>query len=162
MSETAPKSRITRYFLLSFALLTWTAWPSAAQNIPCDTSQFDKLTNMWKFEPDQNTRDVTPTELAAERKIMQRVADMFKSAFVPTGAVGLYGANYYILEHARVNTNRYGNTYIFTLSNHKIECLNGKPAARDVSLGSVSVQVNTQFADEAINGDSAVGFSYLP
>jgi len=81
---------------------------------------------------------------------------------VPTGAVGLYGANYYILEHARLNTNRYGNTYTFILSNQKIECLNGKPAARDVSLGSVSVQVNTQFADEAINGDSAVGFSYLP
>ena len=93
---------------------------------------------MWKLEPDQNTRDVTPTELAAERKIMQRVADMFKSAFVPTGAVGLYGANYYILEHARLNTNRYGNTYTFILSNQKIECLNGKPAARDVSLGSVS------------------------
>ena len=113
MSETAPKSRITRYVLLSFVLLTWTASPVAAQNTTCDSSQFDKLTNMWKFEPDQNTRDVTPTELAAERKIMQRVADMFKSAFVPTGAVGLYGANYYILEHARLNTNRYGNTYTF-------------------------------------------------
>jgi hypothetical protein len=151
-----------RYVLLSLVLLTWTASLGAAQTPTCDSSQFDTLTNMWKFEPDQNTREVTPTELAAERKIMQRVVDMFKSAFVPTGAVGLYGANYDVLPHARLNTNRYGNTYTFTLSNHKIECLNGKPAARDVSLGSVQVLVNLQFAGEATNGDSAVGFSYLP
>ena len=153
---------ITRYFLLSLVLLTWTASLGAAQNTTCDSSQFDALTNMWKLEPDQNTREVTPGELAAERKIMQRVVDMFKSAFVPTGAIGLYGANYDILPHARTNTDRYGNTYIFTLSNHKIECHNGKPAALDVSLGNVSVQVNMQFAGEASNGDSSVGFSYLP
>ena len=153
---------ITRYFLLSLVLLTWTASLGAAQNTTCDSSQFDALTNMWKLEPDQNTREVTPGELAAERKIMQRVVDMFKSAFVPTGAIGLYGANYDILPQARTNTDRYGNTYIFTLSNHKIECHNGKPAALDVSLGNVSVQVNMQFAGEASNGDSSVGFSYLP
>jgi len=81
---------------------------------------------------------------------------------VPTGAIGLYGANYDILPQAKINTDRYGNTYIFTLSNHKIECHNGKPAAIDVSLGNVSVQVNMQFAGEATNGDSSVGFSYLP
>ena len=153
---------MTRYFLLSLALLTWTASPGAAQNATCDSSQFDAMTNVWKLEPDQNTREVTPGELAAERKVMQRVADMFKSAFVPTGAIGLYGANYDILPQAKINTDRYGNTYIFTLSNHKIECHNGKPAAIDVSLGNVSVQVNMQFAGEATNGDSSVGFSYLP
>jgi hypothetical protein len=32
----------------------------------------------------------------------------------------------------------------------------------DVSLGNVSVQVNMQFVGEAENGDSSVGFSYLP
>ena len=69
---------------------------------------------------------------------------MFKSAFVPTGAIGLYSANYDILPQAVTNKSRYGNTYIFILSNHKIECLNGKPVALDVSLGNVSVQVNTQ------------------
>jgi len=153
---------ITRYFLLSVVLLTGTASLGAAQNPTCDTSQFAALTNMWKLEPDQNTREVTPGELVAERKIMQRVVDMFKSAFVPTGAIGLYGANYDILPQARTNTDRYGNTYIFTLSNHKIECRNGKPAALDVSLGNVSVQVNMQFAGEATNGDSSVGFSYVP
>ncbi len=153
---------ITRYFLLLVALLTWTPSLGAAQNTTCDSSQFDAMTNVWKLEPDQNTREVTPGELAAERKIMQRVVDMFKSAFVPTGAIGLYGANYDILPQAKINTDRYGNTYIFTLSNHKIECRNGKPAALDVSLGNVSVQVNMQFAGEASNGDASVGFSYLP
>ena len=153
---------ITRYVLLPLVLLTWTASLGAAQNTTCDSSQFDAMTNMWKLEPDQNTREVTPGELAAERKIMQRVVDMFKSAFVPTGAIGLYGANYDTLPHAKTNTDRYGNTYIFTLSNHKIECHNGKPAALDVSLGNVSVQVNMQFAGEASNGDPSVGFSYLP
>ena len=153
---------MTRYFLLSLALLTWTASPGAAQNATCDSSQFDALTNMWKLEPDQNTREVTPGELAAERKVMQRVADMFKSAFVPTGAIGLYGANYDILPQAVTNKSRFGNTYIFTLSNHKIECRNDKPVALDVSLGNVSVQVNMQFVGEAENGDSSAGFSYLP
>ena len=152
---------ITRYVLPSIVLLTWTASLGSAQNASCDTSQFDALTNMWKLNADQNTREVTSGELAAERKIMLRVADMFKSAFVPTGAIGLYGANYDVLPQA-LNTNRYGNTYIFTLSNHKIECSNGKPAAVDVSLGNVSVQVNMQFVDEASKGDSSVGFSYLP
>jgi hypothetical protein len=153
---------ITRYVLLSLVLLSCAAPLGAEQQTTCDTSQFHALTNMWKLEPDQNTTAVTPGDLAAERKIMQRVVGMFKSAFVPTGAIGLYGANYDVLEHARTNTDRYGNTYIFTLSNHKIECHNGKPAALDVSLGNVSVQVNMQFTGEASKGDPAVGFNYLP
>jgi len=70
--------------------------------------------------------------------------------------------NYDILPQAVTNKSRYGNTYIFTLSNHKIECRDGKPVALDVSLGNVSVQVNMQFVDEAHVGGSAAGFSYLP
>jgi hypothetical protein len=104
---------ITRYVLPSLALLAWTASLGAAQNTTCDTSQFDAMTNMWTLEPDQNTREIAPGELAAERKIMQRVVDMFKSAFVPTGAVGLYGANYDTVPQAPTNTGRYGNAYIF-------------------------------------------------
>jgi hypothetical protein len=94
--------------------------------------------------------------------VMQRVVEMFKSAFVPTGAAGYYGVNYDILPQAVTNKSRYGNTYIFTLSNHKIECRSGKPVALDVSLGNVSVQVNMHLVGEAENGDSSVGFSYLP
>jgi hypothetical protein len=153
---------IIRCLLLVLVLITWTASPGAAQNTACDTSQFAAMTNVWKLEPDQNTREVTPVELAAERKVMQRVVDMFKSTFVPTGAIGYYGVNYDLRESARINTNRYGNTYEFFLSNHKIECYKGKPAALDVSLGLVSVQVNIAFVDEASIGDSSVGFSYLP
>jgi hypothetical protein len=153
---------ITRCFLLSLALLASTALPAAAQNTSCDSAQFNSLTNMWKPQPDQNTGQVTAVELAAERKIMGRVLDMFKSAFVPNGGIGYYGANYDILPQAVTNKSRYGNTYSFTLSNHKIECRNGKPVALDVSLGNVSVQVNTSFVGEATNGDSAVGFSFLP
>lgn len=93
---------------------------------------------------------------------MQRVVEMFRSAFVPTGAAGYYGVNYDILPQALTNRSRYGNTYIFTLSNHKIECRGGKPVALDVSLGNVSVQVNMHFVGEAGSGESSVGFSYLP
>ncbi len=75
-----------------------------------------------------------------------------------------YSANYRILPEAVTNTSRYGNTYSFVLSHHKIECLDGKPAARDVSLGNVSVQVNSSLVDEAtVHGSSStVGFSFLP
>jgi hypothetical protein len=59
---------------------------------------------MWKLEPDQNTRQVPAGELAAERKVMQRVVEMFTSAFVPTGAAGYYGVNYDILLHAQHRT----------------------------------------------------------
>ena len=153
---------ITRCLLLSLAPLVWIASP-AAQNTYCDSSQFNSLTNIWKPQPDQNTGQVTAVELAAERKIMVRVLDMFKSAFVPTGAIGLYSANYDILPQAVTNKSRYGNTYSFVLSHHKIECVNGKPVALDVSLGNVSVQVNTSFVDEAaVHGDSSDGFSFLP
>ena len=69
---------------------------------------------------------------------------------------------YDILPQAVSNKSRYGNTYIFSLSNHRIECRNDKPVALDVSLGNVSVQVNMQFVGEAENGDSSAGFSYLP
>ena len=92
---------------------------------------------------------------------MVRALDMFKSAFVPTGAIGLHSANYDILPQT-LNQSRYGNTYSFVLSLQQIECVNNKPVALDVSLGNVSVQVNTSFVDEAIVGDSAVGFSFLP
>jgi len=151
---------IIRCLLLSLAPLAWIALP-AAQNTYCDSSQFNSLTNIWKPQPDQNTGQVTAVDLAAERKIMVRVLDMFKSTFVPTGAIGLYSANYDILPEAVTNKSRYGNTYSFVLSHHKIECLNGKPVALDVSLGNVSVQVNTSFVDEAaVPAD--VGFSFLP
>ena len=80
---------IIRCVLLLVVLVTWNASLASAQNTRCDASQFDALTNMWKLEPDQNTRQVPAGELAAERKVMQRVVEMFKSAFVPTGAAGL-------------------------------------------------------------------------
>jgi hypothetical protein len=152
---------IIRCVLLLVALVTSNASLASAQNSYCDASQFDTLTNMWKLEPDQNTSQIPAGELAAERKVMQRVVEMFKSAFVPTGAAGYYGVNYDTLPQM-LNKSRYGNTYIFTLSNHKIECVGGKPVALDVSLGNVSVQMNMQFVGEASNGDSSVGFSYLP
>lgn len=153
---------IIRCVLLLVALVTCNASLASAQNRYCDASRFDALTDMWKMEPDQNTSQVPPGELPAERKVMQRALEMFKTAFVPTGAAGYYTANYDILPQAVTNKSRYGNTYIFTLSNHKIECRNDKPVAMDVSLGNVSVQVNMHFVGEAENGDSAVGFSYLP
>jgi hypothetical protein len=131
---------IIRGVPLLVALVAWNASAAWAQNTPCDASQFDALTNMWKLEPDQNTREIPAGELAAERKVMQRVVEMFKSAFVPTGAAGYYGVNYDILPQAVLNKSRYGNTYIFSLSNHRIECRNDKPVALDVSLGNVSVQ----------------------
>ena len=113
---------ILRCVLLLVVLATWNASAASAQNTQCDPSQFDSLTNMWKLEPDQNTSEVTAGDLAAERKVMRRVVEMFKTAFVPNGAAGLYGVNYDILPQAVTNKSRYGNTYIFTLSNHKIEC----------------------------------------
>jgi hypothetical protein len=152
---------ITRCLLLSVASLTWIAMPAAAQRTYCDSSQFNSLSNIWKPQPDQNTAEVTAAELAAERKIMGRALDMFKSAFVPTGAIGLHSADYQILPQA-LNTSRYGNTYSFVLSLQKIECVNSKPIALDVSLGNVSVQVNTSFVDEAGAGGASVGFSFLP
>lgn len=153
---------IIRCVLLLVALVTWNATLASAQSTQCDASQFDALTNMWKMVPDQNTRQIPAGELAAERKVMQRVVEMFKSAFVPTGAAGYYGVNYDILPQAVTNTSRYGNTYMFTLSNHKIECRSGKPVALDVSLGNVSVQVNMHLVGEAENGDASAGFAYLP
>jgi hypothetical protein len=152
---------ITRCLLLSLASLTWIASPAAAQRTYCDSSQFNSLTNVWKAQPDQNTREVTPVELAAERKLMGRALDMFKSAFVPSGAIGLHSADYQLLPQT-LNQSRYGNTHSFVLSLQKIECVNDKPVALDVSLGTVSVQVNTSFVDEAGPGDTSVGFSFLP
>ena len=153
---------ITRCLLITLGLLASTPLSAAAQNTYCDSAQFNSLTNVWKPQPDQNTGEVTAVELAAERKIMGRVLEMFKSAFVPNGGIGYHSADYQILPQAVTNQSRYGNTYSFVLSNHKIECRNGKPVAIDVSLGNVSVQVNTSFVGEATNGDSAVGFSFMP
>jgi hypothetical protein len=153
---------VFRCGLLLVALVTWNASLASAQRNYCDASRFNALTNMWKVQPDQNTSQVPASELPAERTIMRRVLEMFQSAFVPTGAAGLVGVNYDILPHAVSNKSRYGNTYSFTLSHQKIECVNDKPVAMDVSYGNVSVQVNTAFVDEAGSGDSNIGFSYLP
>jgi hypothetical protein len=153
---------IIRSVLLLVALVTSNASLASAQRTYCDASQFNALTNMWKVQPDENTSQVPAGELPAERRVMRRVLEMFQSAFVPTGAAGLVGVNYDILPHAVTNKSRYGNTYSFTLSNHKIECVNDKPVTLDVSYGNVSVQVNIHFVEEAGKGDSSVGFSYLP
>ena len=154
--------RIFRFVLLLAALVTWNISPASAQRNYCDASRFNALTNMWKVQPDENTSQVSPSELPAERKIMRRVLEMFQSAFVPTGAAGLVAVNYDILPHAVSNKSRYGNTYSFMLSHQQIECLNEKPVAMDVSYGNVSVQVNVHFVDEAGNGDPNVGFAFLP
>lgn len=153
---------ITRCLLLSLAALVSIASPAAAQNrCYCDNAQFNSLTNVWKPMPDENTSQVSATELAAERKLMARVLEMFKSSFVPVGAIGYHSANYDTRPQG-TNTSKYGNTYTFVLSPHMIECVNDKPVAIDVSLGNVSVQVNTSFFDEDIAGDASVGFSFLP
>ena len=136
--------------------------PVASAQTRCDATQFDELTDFWKREPDQNTRGLPAAELAAERRVMERVLGMFTSAHVPHGAAAYYGVDYQILPHARVNGARYGNTYSFALSNHRIYCRDGKPVALDVSMGSVGIHVNTQLVGEASDGDSSVGFSYLP
>ena len=151
---------ITRCVLLLVALITWNTPPASAQRNYCDASRFNAVTNMWKVQPDENTSQVPASELPAERKIMRRVLEMFQSAFAPTGAAALVSVNYDTLPNAV--SGRYGNTYSFVLSHHKIECLNEKPAVMDVSYGNVSVQVNSQFVDEAGSGDSSVGFSFLP
>ncbi len=154
---------IMRCVLLLIVLDLWYVSQASAQNTPCDAStRFDAVTNMWKLEPDQNISQLPAAERAAERSIMRRVVEMFTSTFVPTGAAAYYGVNYDIVTHAVTNTSRYGNTYVFTLSHHKIECHNGKPAALDVSFGNVSVQVNVQLVGEASNGEPSVGFSFLP
>ncbi len=153
-----------RSVLLLAALVTWNASPVAAQvqRNYCDASRFNAMTNLWKVQPDENTRGIPAAELAAERNVMHRVLEMFKSSFVPTGAAGLVGVNDDTVSQVALKPGRYGNPYIFTLSHHKIECVNDKPAVMDVSYGNVSVQVNMQFVEEAGTGDSYVGFSYLP
>ncbi len=155
---------IIRSVLLLVALVTCNASLASAQaqRVYCDASRLNALTCMWKVQPDQITSQVPASELPAERKIMRRVLEMFQSAFVPTGAAGLVGVNYDILPHAVSNKSRYGNTYSFVLSHQQIECVNDKPVAMDVSYGNVSVQVNIHFVEEAGNGDSSVGFSFLP
>jgi hypothetical protein len=152
---------IIRSILLLIALVTWNASLASAQRNYCDASRFNALANMWKVQPDENTSQIPASELPAERTIMRRVLEMFQSAFVPTGAAGLVGVNYDILPQA-ANKSRYGNTYSFILSHQQIECVNDKPVAMDVSYGNVSVQVNMHFIGEAGNGDSSVGFSFLP
>jgi hypothetical protein len=49
-----------RYVLLLVALVTWNGSQASAPSAQCDASQFDALTNLWKLEPDQNTRQVPP------------------------------------------------------------------------------------------------------
>ena len=97
---------IIRCVLLLAVLVTWNASLASAQDTRCDASQFHALTNMWKLEPDQNTRQIPAGDLVAERKVMQRVVEMFKSTFVPTGAAGYYGVNYDILPQAVTNKSR--------------------------------------------------------
>ncbi len=99
--------------VLLLVLITCDA-SASAQSPSCDETQFHATTNMWKLEPDQNASHVPAGELPAERKVMRRVVEMFKSAFVPTGAAGLYGVNYDIVPHAVTNKSRYGNTYQLT------------------------------------------------
>ena len=154
--------RIIRSLSILVALVASNAWPASAQNTPCDSAQFNDLKGMWKVTPDQNTHQVTAAELAAERKIMQRVAEMFRSSYEPHGVIGYTSVNYNTRPQIVTSKSRYGNTYVYALSNHKIECRNGKPVAIDVSFGTASVQVNVEFVGEATVGDSYTGFSYLP
>ncbi len=122
--------------LISFLVLCSTT--TLAQD--CDKEQLKTLPGKWLPQPGDEVHSGTPRPAAADaagaKNVFQRIGKMFQQKYQPVG-VDVY--NY--LTHHITPGGTYGNWYIYTLSNFRFICVNGKKSRNSEGVSS-SVHIN--------------------
>lgn len=136
--------RLINLFLISVCLFPIEVWAQESIAIGCDPEKVKNAPGNWITYADQNTRGLTPAELAAERKLIASIHQVFKDNYKPIGVTASHSANYDInpSETDTRHPNRYGHTYYYLLMNFPNYCKAGKVQKHDHSSATLLINVN--------------------
>ncbi len=110
----------------------------------CDPEKIKTAPGTWTSFTDQNTGGLTPAELAAERKLVASIRQVFQDNYKPVGVTARHSANYN-MNPSEINArhpNRYGHPYSYMLMNFANSCKNGKLVKNDHSNATLIINVN--------------------
>lgn len=128
---------ITLIFLLVFETII-----AFTQN--CDPENIKTAPGSWTTYPDQNTGGLTAAELAAERKLIASINQVFQDQYKPVGVTAQHSANY-DMKPSDIDTrhpNRYGHPYYYLLMNFANYCKGGRVEKHDHSHATLIINVN--------------------
>ncbi len=124
-------------YLTIFLLCLYSA---AAFAQDCDSEQLKTLPGKWLPQPGDEVHAGSPKPSAADaagaKNVFNRIGKMFQEEYKPVG-VDVY--NY--LTHSITPGSAYGNGYIYTISNFRFLCINGKRTKNSEGVSS-SVVIN--------------------
>ena len=113
----------------------------------CDNEQLKTQPGKWLPQPGDEVHSGTPrppaADVAGARSVFNRMGKMFQEQYKPVGA-DVY--NY--LTHNITPGSTYGNGYIYTISNFRFLCINGKRTKNSEGVSS-SVHINPGGLSEA-------------
>lgn len=128
-------------YLILLVLCLYTAAIAAQQapSVDCDSEALMKQPGKWLpsagDEVDTGTLRPTPADAAATRKLFGRISTFFREKYVPIGA-DVYD---YLTHH--ISSGTISNGYIYTLSNFRWICVNGKKTKNSEAVSS-AIHVN--------------------
>lgn len=125
-----------KYLIISLLCL----YGATASAQDCDSEQLKTVPGKWLPQPGDEVHAGTPRPAAADaagaKSVFNRIGKMFQQEYKPAG-VDVY--NY--LTHNITPGSAYGNGYIYTLSNFRFLCINGKRTKNSEGVSS-SVYIN--------------------
>ncbi len=130
-------------FLLVFGSSIVSAQGPPAGQADCDPEKIKTASGTWISRPDVNTSGLSAAELAAERKLIASISQVFRDNYKPVGVTASHGANYdKISEIDPKHTNRYGHPYYYLLMNFPNYCKGGKALKNDHSNATLMIGIN--------------------
>ncbi len=111
--------------------------------VDCDPVKIKTIPGTWITRADVNTGGLTAAELAAERKLIASIHQVFKENYNPVGVTASHGANYN--KNSEIDpqhTNRYGHPYNYLLMNFPNYCKGGKVVKNDHSNATLVIGIN--------------------
>lgn len=142
----------------------------------CDSEKIKTAPGTWTTYVDQNTGGLTAAELAAERKLIASINQIFQDNYKPVGVTARHSANY-DMKSSDIDTrhpNRYGHPYYYLLMNFPNYCKGGKAEKHDHSNATLIVNVNNGpdighcydtiaiiGRDGEVNSDAHIGYHIL-
>ncbi len=113
---------------------------TAASAQDCDKEQLKTLPGTWLPQPRDEVQSGTPKPSAADaagaKTVFTKIGKLFREQYKPVGA-DVY--NY--LTHNISPGSAYGNWYMYTISNFRFVCINGKRAKNSEGVSS-SIHIN--------------------
>ena len=123
------------FFLCLYGAAAYAQEPIA---IGCDSEQLKTLPGKWLPQPGDEVGSPRPSaaDAAGAKSVFNKIGKMFQQEYKPVG-VDVY--NY--LTHNITPGGPYGNWYIYTISNFRFLCINGKRTKNNEGVSS-SIHIN--------------------